>query len=53
MVRRARENAGVIYRSRLRAIPEGASGVSLSDFRLAEHCKACMELDISQRWRYI
>ena len=39
MLCRVRESAGAIYRSRVRAIPEGAIGASLSDLRLADHCK--------------
>ena len=52
MLCRVRESAGAIYRFRVRAILEDAVGVSLSEFGLKDHCKACVGFDMAQRWRW-
>lgn len=45
---RVRESAGAIYPFLLKAIHEGAVGVSMSGFRLAGH----LDFDVAQRWRW-
>ena len=46
LVCRMRESGGATYRFRVKAIPEGGVGVSLSNSGLADHCKACVEYDM-------
>ena len=43
MLCRARESGEATYRFRVKAIPEGGVGMSLSGFRLTDHCKTRVE----------